>query len=173
MLVLKMLEDRSLFITKSSNTYQDENNAETIKIILPRSVNGNDLKDCHIYLSFVNQARLGDVCDITEYLKEYTNLRYVIEIPMYQMFTHEPGIIRMWMKILHTPTEMVAKTNEITYTIKSVQDAEGTIPEQEMSIIDGLVTKLDNLDDKVSDIISEQEELVQEGYEVMLVKDSE
>ena len=33
---------------------QDENNAETIKLILPKVINSIDLKDCYIYLSFIN-----------------------------------------------------------------------------------------------------------------------
>ena len=44
MLVLKMSEDRNLMITKRGNSYQDENNAENIKIILPKILNEIDLK---------------------------------------------------------------------------------------------------------------------------------
>lgn len=152
MLILKMSSNKNLTITKSGNTYQDENNAEIIKIILSKTINGIDLKDCYIYLSFINQQGLGNVSDIKEYLKYYSEDYYMIEIPMYQMFTHEPGTIEMWIKILHSPTEMVAKTNEIKYNIKTHKEIEGTIPEQEMSIIDGLVMKLDSTAIKVDDI---------------------
>lgn len=157
--VLKMSKDKTLEITKSGNTYQDENNAETIKIILPKSLNGNDVKDCYIYLSFINQKGLGQVSDLTKYIKEYSEDYYVVEVPMYQMFTYEPGDIEMWIKILHTPTEMVAKTNEVFYSIKSHKEIEGTIPEQELSIIDGLVTKLDATAIKIDVVSGKVEEI--------------
>lgn len=147
--VLKMSKDKTLVITKSGNTYQDENNAETIKIILPKEINSIDLKDCYIYLSFINQQGLGNVSELTEYITNYSEDYYVTEVPMYQMFTYKPGAIKMWIKVLHSPTEMVAKTNEVTYTIKPHKEIEGTIPEQEMSIIDGLVMKLDSIAIKV------------------------
>lgn len=167
-MVLKMSKDKTLTVTKSGNTYQDENNAETIKIILPKVINSIDLKDCYIYLSFINQQGLGNVSDLTEYVTDYSEDYYVIEVPMYQMFTYEPGTIEMWIKVLHSPTEMVAKTNEVTYTIKPHKEIEGTIPEQEMSIIDGLVMKLDStaikvdeVSGRVQDIVDGEEQIVQ------------
>ena len=163
-----MSKDKSLVITRSGNTYQDENNAETIKIILPKVINSIDLKDCYIYLSFINQQGLGNVSDLTEYITDYLDDYYVIEVPMYQMFTYEPGTIEMWIKVLHSPTQMVAKTNEVVYTIKPHKEIEGTIPEQEMSIIDGLVMKLDStaikvdeVSGRVQDIVDGEEQIVQ------------
>ena len=147
-----MSKDKTLTITKSGNTYQDENNSETIKIILPKLINSIDLKDCYIYLSFINQQGLDNVSDLTEYVTDYSEDYYVVEVPMYQMFTYEPGTIEMWIKVLHSSTEMVAKTNEIKYNIKTHKEIEGTIPEQEMSIINGLVMKLDSTAIKVDDI---------------------
>lgn len=166
--VLKMSKDKTLAVTKSGNTYQDENNAETIKIILPKVINSIDLKDCYIYLSFINQQGLGNVSDLTEYVTDYSENYYVVEVPMYQMFTYEPGTIEMWIKVLHSPTQMVAKTNEVTYTIKPHKEIEGTVPEQEMSIIDGLVMKLDStaikvdeVSGRVQDIVDGEEQIVQ------------
>ena len=166
--VLKMSKDKTLTVTKSGNTYQDQNNAETIKIILPKVINNINLKDCYIYLSFINQQGLGNVSDLTEYVTDYSEDYYVAEVPMYQMFTYEPGTVKMWLKVLHSPTQMVAKTNEVTYTIKSHKEIDGTIPEQEMSIIDGLVMKLDStaikvdeVSDRVQDIIQGEEQIVQ------------
>ena len=163
-----MSKDKTLTVTKSGNTYQDENNAETIKIVLPKVINSIDLKDCYIYLSFINQQGLGNVSDLTKYITDYSDDYYVIEVPMYQMFTYEPGTIEMWIKVLHSPTEMVAKTNEITYTIKPHKEIEGTIPEQEMSIIDSLTMKLDStaikvdeVSGRVQDIVDGEEQIVQ------------
>ncbi len=174
---LKMTEDKTLTITKSGNTYQDENNAEILRIILSKSINGNNLKDCLIFLSFINQQGLGNVSDITEYIKDYSDDYYVVEVPIYQIFTYEPGNIEMWVKVLHSPTEMVAKTNEVTYTIKPHKEIDGTIPEQEISIIDSLTMKLDATAIKVDEVSGKVEEIddyvseLQQG-EVFLVQPS-
>lgn len=174
-MILKMTSDRTLIITKQGNTYQDENNAEILKIILPKELNSVDLKDCYVYLSFINQKNLGNVCDLTEYVAEYNDNHYVVEVPMYQMFTHESGTVRMWVKVLHTPTQMVAKTNEVVFTVQAHSEIEGTIPEQEMSIIDGLVAKLDATAIKVDEVSGTVEEIdeyvneLQQG-EVLLVQ---
>ena len=165
---LKMLEDRKLIVTKLGNIYQDENKAEILKIILPKKINNIELDECCIYLSFINQTGTGDVCDLTEYLSNYSDISYIIEVPMYRMFTCEPGAIEMWLKVLHSPTEMVAKTNEVSLSVGAHKEIEGTIPEQEMSIISKLVEKLeattikvDEVSGKVENIISGEEQIVQ------------
>lgn len=159
MLVLKMSEDKTLLITKRGNTYQDESNAELIKIILPKTLNGNNLKDCNVYLSFINQKGIGNVSMLTDGLTEYHDNYYVIEMPIHQIFTYEPGTVSMWVKVLHTPSEMVAKTNEVSYDIKTHREVDGTIPEQEMSIIDGLITKLDSTTTKVNEVNNKVKEI--------------
>ena len=166
--VLKMFEDRSLIITKSSNTYQDENKAEQLKIILPKKINNIDLNECFIHLSFINQAGNGNVCDLTEYLSDNSDVSYVIEVPMYQMFTYEPGNVEMWIKVLHSPSKMVAKTNEVSLFVKAHKESDSIIPEQEMSIINRLVEKLeatankvDEVSEKVQEIINGDEQIIQ------------
>ena len=152
MIVLKMMENRTLVITKADTIYQDENNAEILKIILPKTLNNIDLRDCDILLGFVNQSNLGNVCDLTPYLSDYSSNRYVVQLPMYQMFTYEPGVIEMWIKILHSPTEMVAKTNSVSHVVVAHRDAEGVIPEQEMSVVDRLITRVGNVEIAVDDV---------------------
>ncbi len=169
-MVLKMSKDKTLIVTKHGNTYEDENNAESIKIYLAKFINNIDLKKCSILLGFINQEGLGDQYELTEYLAEYSNDYYVVEKPMGQIFTYEPGNIEMWIKILYSPNEMIAKTNEVIYTIKPHKEIDGMIPEQEMSFIDSLTMKLDEVTAKVEDIDEYVSEL-QEG-EVMLVQPS-
>jgi hypothetical protein len=165
-----MSKDKALIITKLSNTYEDENNAESIKIYLAKYINNINLKECSVWLGFINQEGLGDQHELTEYLTEYSNDYYVVEKPMGQIFTYEPGSIEMWIKVLHSPTQMVAKTNEVIYTIKPHKEIDDTIPEQEMSFIDSLTMKIDKVTAKVEEIDEYVSEL-QEG-EVLLVQPS-
>ena len=152
MLVLKMLENKNLVIVRSSNAYKDENNAGKIKVVLQKTINNIDLTDCNVYLNFINQQNVGNSCDITSYIEDYLNICYIAEIPLQKMFTCEPGNAKIWVKILHIPTEMVAKTNEVNCTISSHKDFEGTIPEQELSIIDNLTMKLNATEIKLDEV---------------------
>ena len=152
MIVLKMTDDKFLTITKSGNTYQDEHNAETIKLILPKEINHIDLSTCHIYLSFINQENLGQVIEVDEHLTNYADRFYVVEITMYKIFTYKDGDNTMWVKILNSEEMMIAKSNIVTYTIKPHPEVEGTIPEQELSILESMAVKLDATAIKVDEV---------------------
>lgn len=158
--VLKMSEDKTLTITRRGNTYQDEHNAETLKVILPKSINNIGLDECHIYLSFINQENLGQVIDITEFLTDYTDLFYSIEIPMYKAFTYKEGVVILWVKIINSEKMMVAKTNEVSYTIKPHLEVEGTVPEQELSVLESMAIKLDATAIKVDEVSGRVQEIV-------------
>ena len=68
-----MSKDKTLTVTKSGNTYQDENNAETIKIILPKVINSIDLKvRWWIYKAKLIKLKLGVVSVVEQLLKEVT-----------------------------------------------------------------------------------------------------
>ena len=168
--VLKMTEDKELVITKLGNTYQNENNVETLKFILPKSLSGQDLKDCCIYLCFVNPQSGGDMYDITTCLSEYSDIHYAIEIPMQQVFTCESGMVKIWLKILNSSTNMSAKTNEVDYMIKQDRKIEDTMSVEKMSVLNTLIVKLDEavskiekVNDVVEDIISGEQQIAQGG----------
>lgn len=120
-MVLKMLEDKTLIITKMGNTYQGENNAEIIKIILPRLLNDTDITDCQIYLHFLNKQNYGNKVEITESLSVLDEKHYVAQFPVTEILTEEAGNIDIWLSILYSSEDrsVLAKTNSITYTVKS------------------------------------------------------
>ena len=94
-MVLKMSKDKTLVITKSGTTYKNEHNAEAIKIIMPKQIEGKDLKQCSIWLSFMNEEKLGKAIDVSEFLTDYSPTYYYIEIPMDNIFTYVAGKVRI------------------------------------------------------------------------------
>lgn len=115
-----MLEDKTLIVTKKGNTYQGENNAEIIKIILPRLLNGADIIDYRIYLHTLNKQNCGNKAELTESLSVLDEKHYVAQFPVTEILTEEAGNIDMWLSILHSSEDksVLAKTNPITYTVK-------------------------------------------------------
>ena len=169
-MILKMSKDKTLIMTVSSTTYKDEHNAETIKIIMPKQVDNRDLKQCSIWLCFINEERLGKAIDVSEFLTDYSPSNYYVEFPMDNIFTYVAGEVKIWLKLLDGQTEMVDKTN---YVVKHIckhpdEELEGEVTEQERSVLESLALKLDatsiqlgEVTAKVEDIISGEEQITQ------------
>lgn len=169
-MVLKMSDNKTLIMTVSSTTYKDEHDAETIKIIMPKQIDSNDLRHCSVWLCFINEEKLGKAIDVSEFLADYSSSHYYIEFPMDNIFTYVAGEVKIWLKLLNSQTGMVDKTN---YVIKHIcrhpdEELEGEITEQERSLLESLTLKLDatsiqlgEVTAKVEDIISGEEQIVQ------------
>ncbi len=125
-MVLKMSKDKSLIMTVPSVTYEGEHNAETIKIIVPKLINDNDISGCLVWLNFINSDNFGKKIDVTEFLQDYSDRYYSFEIPMDNIFTYKAGNIKMWLKILREDGEIIIKTNEITKVIMPHIEVEDT-----------------------------------------------
>ena len=99
-MILKVSKDKILTITQMGNTYEDENNAEIIKILLPQMINDNDITGCVVHLCMINQDDVGDEINITSALKEYNDNLYVANIDVTNKITYKSGQVRFWIKIL-------------------------------------------------------------------------
>ena len=106
-MVIKMSKDKSLIMTVSSPTYKDEHNAETIKIIMPKQIDDKDLKQCSIWLCFINEEKLGKAIDVSKFLTNYSSSHYYIELPMDNIFTYIAGEVKIWLKLLDGQTGLV------------------------------------------------------------------
>ena len=174
-MVLKMSKDKTLAITKSSNTYEGEHNAETIKIIVPKLINGNNTNKCLVWLNFINSDNLGRAIDITEFLQDYSDRYYSLEIPMDNIFTYKSGNIKIWLKILSEDGELIIKTNEVVKAIIPHIEVEDTLSEAEKSVLDSIVVKLDATSIQLGEVTAKVEDIdeyvgeLQEG-EVVLVQ---
>lgn len=149
-----MSEDKNLIITKSGNTYEDENNAETIKILVPRQINGNDLGECIIHLCVLNQDNLGDEINISKCLQDYGDNLYVANIDITNKITYKTGEIQLWIKILNSDNQMVAKTNPVTYQIKEHFDIKDYIPESKLSLLDDFSIRMEDAVDAAEEAVS-------------------
>ena len=169
-MVLKMSKDKNLIMTVPSITYKDEHNAEKIKIIMPNQIEGKDSKLYSIWLCFINEKKLGKAINVTEFLADHSPSSYFIEFPMDNIFTYVAGTVKIWLKLLDEQTGMVDYTNYVTKHICTHpnEELEGEITEQEHSILESLMSKLDatsirlgEVTAKVEDIISGEEQIVQ------------
>lgn len=172
-----MSKDKTLVITKSSTTYEGEHNAESIKIIVPKLINGNNTNECLIWLNFINSDNLGRAIDVTKFLQDYSDQYYSLEIPMDNIFTYKSGNINIWLKILSKDGELIIKTNEVVKEIVPHREIEDTISEAEKSVLDSIVAKLDATSIQLGEVTAKVEDIdeyvgeLQEG-EVLLAQPS-
>lgn len=161
-MILKMSNNKTLMITMASTTYKDEHNAETIKIIVPKQIDNRDLKQCSIWLCFINEEKLGKAIDMSEFLVDYSSSYYYIEIPMDNIFTYIAGEVKIWLKILDSQTGMVDYTNHVTKYICNHpnEDLEGEITEQERSVLESLALKLDATTIQLGEVTARVEDIV-------------
>ena len=144
-MVLKMSNDKSLVITHSANAYEGENNAENIKILLPIYINDYDIRDCSVYLNIVNQDGVGDIIDISSDLTKYNDSLYQYDLLMSNVFTYKAGKIQLWIKIIEASQEIILKSDSVYCTIKPHIEIEEFIPEQQLTLIEDLTIKINNL----------------------------
>ena len=170
MIVLKMNEKKELNITRQGNTYENENNAETLRILFPQKIHNfyTDDNDVSVILNVINQDNVGDALDITSLLVYYDESFYGADILMSNMFTYKSGTIKLWIKVIKGLDEMIAKTNIVSYQIKPHIEIEETMPTQKLSLLDEIVIKLDKLNADLTDI-KEYISILKQG-EVFLVE---
>ena len=181
-MVLKMSKDRTLIMTVPKTTYKDEHNAETVKVIMPKQIEGKDAKLYSIWLCFINEKKLGKAISVTEFLADHSSSSYFIEFPMDNIFTYVAGAIKIWLKLLDEQTGMVDYTNYVTKHIcpHPNEELEGEITEQEHSILETLMSKLDatsiqlgEVTAKVENIISGEEQIIQPMFIAPIYEETE
>ena len=164
-MVMKVSSDKHLSITKGGNTYAGENKAEIIKILLSKQINGIDIKDSRVWLSFINSCNEGQTLDLTSLIQDFSDAYHCVEIPMYNIFTGVDGEIQFWIRIVNTETKMIAKTNLVTHLIQPHKEVEAGLSEQDASILENLVLKVDEINEYI--------ERLQEGVVLLAEKEEE
>ena len=157
-----MSSNKTLSITKSGNTFEDENKAENIKFILYKSINDIDIKECTVYLNFINADGRGKPVNLTKYISDYSDEYYVAEIPMSRVLTSAPGVIKLWLEITSLSSDMIARTGKVTCVIQDHDDIVCYIPEDDMPVLYEILKKvndsyalIDEVNRKLEDLKSE------------------
>ena len=144
-MILKMSSDKNLVITAPGNTFEDESNAEVIRVLLPKAINGTDIKDCTVWLNFVNADGRGEPIDLTKHLVEHSDTYYMAEIQMTRKLTDMPGESQFWIEITSASSDMLARTNKVSHLIKPHTNIADVLPEESLPVLYEILQKLDDL----------------------------
>lgn len=164
-MILKMYEDKELVIAKTGNTYQDENNAETIKIYLPKIVNGIDIGTCSVWLSFLT-SNTGDAVEIKN-MSTYSDYYYVASLPMHQIFTEVVGNINMWINVVNKDKDFYLTTNPVSYTVKEKCVIDGETPVPDAPPVGSALERLKDVENAVVDIETRVENIAKGDEQII------
>lgn len=144
-MILCMNQKKDLSVTSYSSLYEGENNADYIKIIIPKELNGINISDCSVTLNIVNQDNMGDIIEFTD-IQQYDDNYDYSEFCISNKFTYKPGNIQLWVEVLNAEKKLVAKSSIATIRIKPHIGVEEIIPEQGLSLIESMRMRLDELE---------------------------
>lgn len=164
-MILKMYEDKELVITKTGNTYQDENNAETIKMYLPKLINGVDIGECSVWFSFLTPST-GDAVEIKD-ISAYSDDYYVASLPMHQIFTEVVGNINMWINVVNKDKDFYLTTNPVSYTVKEKCVIDGETPVPDAPPVGSALERLKDVENAVIDIETRVENIAKGDEQII------
>ena len=124
MLILKMNDKKQLFITKYGNTFEGENNAESITVIVPKMLNEIEMVKCACYFNVLSTNSLDQLLyqktiNISPILKDYNNFYLSCEIDISKELTQKAGQVKFWIKVTNADNEMIAKTKKtVSWRVK-------------------------------------------------------
>lgn len=162
-----LLENRKTLRKLSSPTviYEDENNADKVKILCPQFYDDYDLQECSVLLNYVIRTNtdieitgadgnthttreLGDSTSLS-----FSDEKYIIreeeflqaDINLDKDLTAYTGIIEFWLEIIHPQNNLIAKTNTVRLEVRNHISISDYIPESKLSLLNDLMLRIQQL----------------------------
>lgn len=166
--MIKFLLERKSLRKLSSSTaviYEDENNADKIKILCPQFYDDYDLQECSVMLNYIihteTDVEIPDSDGGTHVTREIGNStslsffdeKYIIhdeeflqtDISLSNNFTAYAGTVEFWIEIMNPKDSLIAKTNIVTINITPHKSVSDYIPESELSLLNDLMLRIQQL----------------------------
>lgn len=162
-----LLENRKTLRKLSSSTiiYEDENNADAIKILCPQFYDNYDLLECSVVLNYIIHTNTDiEITEtdgsthITREIGDSTSLsfleeKYIIreeeflqaDINLGKDLTAYTGVIEFWVEIIHPQNNLIAKTNTVNLEIRNHISISDYIPESKLSLLNDLMLRIQQL----------------------------
>lgn len=144
-MIIKMNNDKSLSTIKSSTNYKLENKAEELIILVPTIYGHHDITEYSIRLNMINQEDVGSIIELYPETELYNEIYLQYKIDMTSEWTYLPGKITVWLTI-NNSEDLVLETGTTNIIISDTKSIEEFIPEQNIPLIDQLITRINNLE---------------------------
>jgi hypothetical protein len=105
-----MNNKKEIVKTQQSINYQNENNCETIKLILPAQYNGVDLSLCKVCMNYLNSNNKGDIIPL-EFVGSYNDKDNLIvfETNLTKRLTASIDDYTVWFEVINIEKKLYIK----------------------------------------------------------------
>lgn len=118
-MILRLDSNKNFMIAQNKYTiYEGENNAEVLRILLPKQINNANLTNCIVNLNILNDDNNRDAILLTD-LKTYSDDYYETNVEITKEYTYKPGKIFLWIDVINPGSEMLAKSSVVALMINS------------------------------------------------------
>ena len=161
-MVIKVLSDKSLVMTKKATLHQRESLVDVIKFLIPTPFNGIDMTQLEWTAEWVDPANLThmEILDAEEDLRD--DLFMVLHFPISSKFTYMSGIniLKLSGNGVDESTEekFVFKTGEIEIEVEKLNDYFNNIPADVSTEIDQKIAELKAQTDKLAALAEQNSE---------------
>jgi hypothetical protein len=161
-MVIKVLSDKSLVMTKKATLHQRESLVDAIKFLIPTPFNGIDMTQLVWTAEWVDPANLThmEILNAEEDLRD--DLFVVLHFPISSKFTYMSGvnILKLSGNSVDESTEekYVFKTGEIEIEVEKLNDYFNNIPADVSTEIDQKIAELKAQTDKLAALAEQNSE---------------
>lgn len=156
-MILRMSDDKSLYLTQSSVNYENENDAEYITVLFPQMYNEIPIVKCSPVLFLSLSHPEDDVSGISAKSDDKTPGDFIqlifsdtlyngttlqtVPIPLSSKYTCTPGKISVWIELINGDG-LVLKTSVASILIKEHKAASEILPEYTPDMFDSILLKV-------------------------------
>lgn len=169
-----MNNDKTLSVTKSSNSTIGENFAERVLFLIPEKYERHILSDYTCQINVISPDEInGDV--VTATLTPSNNYKKFLEFnyDISDEFTAQTGYISFWLKFLGTDNLTIIQTvGEAKVPVKERRGIEGYIPEHSLSLLDEWTFKMEENNQISEDYYNKSKEEADKSEDARLLSES-
>lgn len=144
MMFLYFRNDKRLILTKTVDTYVNENKFETIKVICEKVIDGYDIENTTVQLNVIPpHEQAVDIITLDLKQDENVSSRLSTEIKLPIEYIQMQGDLKFQIKVYDE--EVIGKSNIALFEIVNTVEVENFLTDNQLTMLDQYVTRFENI----------------------------
>ena len=144
MVFLYFRNDKRLILTKTTNTYVNENKFETIKIICEKVIDGYNIENTTVQLNVIPpHGQAVDIINLDLIQDENVDSRLSTEIKIPIEYLQMSGDLKFQIKVYDN--EIIGKSNIALFEIVNTVEVENFLSDNQLTMLDQYITRFENI----------------------------
>lgn len=144
MVFLYFRNDKRLILTRTTDTYVNENKFETIKIICEKVIDGYNIENTTVQLNLIPpHGQAVDIINLDLTQDENVDSRLSTEIKIPIEYLQMSGDLKFQIKVYDN--EIIGKSNIALFEIVNTVEVENFLSDNQLTMLDQYVTRFENI----------------------------